>query len=153
MPDLYPVFEEVPAELVEDTEEQQEIQSPLRTPLFDFEKRQTKMDARGRPVDAIDHEAYKQWVVMCVLTERYEYLAYSPDFGTEIKAIMRANYPRPIAESEIQRTITEALGVDPRTVSVGGFSFEWKGDSVWVTCEVESVYGRDEFSFVFGGVA
>lgn len=151
MPELYPVFE-VPTEMVEDMTPQTEIPTPLKTPFFDFQSGQTKITARGRPVEAVDHEAYKQWVTKCVLTERYEYLAYSPDFGTEIKAIMRANYPRSITESEIRRTITEALSVDPRTVSVGGFAFEWQGDSVRVTCEVESVYGRDEFAFTFGGV-
>lgn len=151
MPELYPAFD-VPTEMVEDTTNQQEVPTNVKSPYFDFETGETRMKPLGRPTEAVGHESYRQWVMICAMTERYEYLAYTPDFGVEVKAIMRANYPRPIAESEIRRTITEALSVDPRTVSVDNFTFKWEGDSLWVTCEVESIYGRDEFTFRYGGV-
>src|SRR5690606_32310060 len=150
MPQLYPTFD-IPLEMAEDL--QQEVWPDTKAPMLDFSTGNTKMTPTGRPVEAVGADAYRQWVLTCLLAERYEYLAYGPDFGVEIKAIMRANYPRDIAESEIRRTITEALMVDPRTVSVGGFKFRWEGDSVWVTCEVEGVFGRDEVEVRYRGVA
>lgn len=148
---LYPYFE-VPAEIAEDADETTEIVSPLRSLAFDYAAGQIPISMSGRPAEVVDHEAYKQWVIKCILTERYEYPAYGPDFGTELHAIMRAGYPSDVTESEIQRTITEALRVDPRTVTVDNFSFEWNGDAVKLYFEVESVYGRDSFGFTLQGV-
>lgn len=147
MPDLYPMFD-VPEDIAEEEIEAPEIDlNPLKTAAFDFNKGETIVDLKGRVVMAENQAAYRQWVIKCVMTERYEYLAYGPDFGVEVKAIMRANYPRDIAESELERTIREALMVDPRTVSVDNFVFEWQADSVLVKCEVESIYDQEEFTF------
>lgn len=152
MPQLYPTFD-IPLEMAEDLASQQEVRPDTKAPMLDFSTGNTKMTPTGRPVEAVGVEAYRQWLATCLLTERYEYLAYTTDFGVEIRSITRANLPRDLAESEIRRTITEALSVDPRTVSVGGFVFEWQGDSVWVSFEVDSVFGRDEVEVKYRGVA
>lgn len=152
MPDLYPSFE-VPEEMVEETEtEEQDVPAPLLTPMIDFETMEIAISPTGAIKMASDHDTYKQWVMKCIMTERYEYFAYSTDFGVETEDIIRSDYPRDVAESEIQRTITEALMVDARTVSVDNFTFEWRGDSVWVSLEVESIYGRDTIATQIGGV-
>jgi hypothetical protein len=151
MPDLYPTFE-VPEDIADEAIESPEIDlNSLRTAKFDFDKGRTVIDLKGNVVVAEKQEAYRQWVMKCVMTERYEYLAYGPDFGVEAKAIMRANYPRDIAESELERAVREALMVDPRTVSVDNFSFEWLGDGVKVNCVVTSIYDQEEFNFTLGG--
>lgn len=153
MPNLYPVFE-VQNVMAEETLEDPAIElNQVKAPAFDFEKGKTVMDLKGRVVMVEAQAAYRQWVMKCAMTERYEYLGYGPDFGVEVKAIMRANYPREIAESELERTIREALMVDPRTVAVENFSFEWNSDAVVVRCEVESIYDREEFAFQYGYAA
>lgn len=101
------------------------------------------------PDAAID--AYRFWAVKCCLTERYERACYSSDFGIEFDAIVRANYPRGIAESELKRTIKEALMTDERTVNVTSFKFEWEGDSCWVYFLLESIYGVDKVEIQRGG--
>ena len=43
------------------------------------------------------------------------------------------------AESILERTITEALEVNPRTESVGNFVFTWDGDDVHCQFEVKGI--------------
>lgn len=136
---------------IEMEEENEEDDFDLRAPAFDFNEAHVKVNAVGQVVVGGAVEAYRFWVMKCLLTERYKYPAYSSDFGVEIEDIMRSDYPRDITESEIQRTITEALGVDERTVSISNFEFEWSGDSLCVSFEVDSIYGNEFYRYEHGG--
>lgn len=118
---------------------------------FNYDKEKLVVTGTGKAVKGGPIDAYRFWAVKCCLTERYQYAAYSTDFGVEFERIIAANYPRPIAESEIKRTITEALTIDNRTVSVTGFTFEWEGDSCWINFFLESVYGTDYVEIRRGG--
>lgn len=120
-------------------------------PKFDMEKLKIKLSPVGRVEIGDEKEAYRFWVMKCLLTERYKYLGYSTDFGVEIEEIIQSDYPRDIAESEIQRTITEALLVDERTLSVDNFVFVWNGDEVKVTFEIESIYNTEVYELMKGG--
>lgn len=123
----------------------------LRAPSFDYEEMKTKVNSVGEIIVGNAQDAYRFWVMKCLITERYNYLAYSSDFGVEIEEIQKANYPRDIAESEIQRTITESLEIDERTTGVENFQFDWDGDSLFITFEVDSIYGLDTFEYRRGG--
>ncbi|EGQ21064.1 hypothetical protein HMPREF9372_3347 [Sporosarcina newyorkensis 2681] len=118
---------------------------------YDYDNERLVVTGTGKAVKGDPIDAYRFWAVKCCLTERYQYAAYSSDFGVEFQAIMEADYPRPIAESEIKRTIKEALMVDERTISVTTFSFEWSGDSCWINFKLESVYGIDNVEIQRGG--
>ena len=143
---LYPTFES-PFMF----EEEQRTVKDVVAPKFDQEEEKLKVNGVGKAVIGDEKDAYRFWVMKCLLTERYRYSAYSSDFGVEIERIVRANYPRTVAESEIQRTITEALSVDERTVSVGEFSFKWEGDSLWVTLIVESIFDAEIYELKKSG--
>ena len=88
-------------------------------------------------------EAYKIWCVKAVYTERYACLAYSDDIGTEMEDAVSFDDENAV-ELAIQRTIIEALMVNPRTVSVENFKFTWNGSHVTVSF---TVFGAEEEPF------
>lgn len=149
MPDeVFPGFDTSEIDI---SEEDEAINYELRAPAFDYEEEHVRVNSIGQAIEGNAIEAYRFWVLKCLLTERYKYIAYSSDFGVEIEEIIRSDFPQGIAESEIQRTITEALKVDERTVSIGNFEFEWSGDALYVDFKVESIYGTDLYRYESGG--
>ncbi|RXM70864.1 DUF2634 domain-containing protein [Clostridium tetani] len=87
-------------------------------------------------------EALKQAIQLILCTERYEYLIYSDDYGSELKGLIGKD--RDIAESEYKRRIKEALLQDDRINNVDNFIFKYDGDGVLIEFTVFSIYG--EFS-------
>jgi hypothetical protein len=140
MPNLYPVFE-VP----EIVEQQQTEPAPEygKSWLFDFEKGDFVLDGTGRVVEADGHTAWVQWCVKTILTQRFAYVIYSSDYGTELEEAQKQP-DRKAVEIELERAITEALLVDPRTEMVKDFVFEWEGDTVKVSFVAVPVVGPPE---------
>lgn len=85
-------------------------------------------------------EAMKQAVYKILLTERYQYIMYSWDYG--IETIDLYGEPVSFVYPELERRITEALTWDERIQSVDGFEFDSseKG-SVCVSFTVHTIYG------------
>lgn len=139
---LFPVVE-VPEE--ESEEEYDAKYCP--SVLWDYEKGDFAVDGTGRIAEAEGLEAYIQWCVKTVQTERYTCLAYDDDIGTEMESL---DDDDPLAaESEIERTITEALMIDPRTEDVGDFTFSSEGDALYCTFSVKGV-GFEERTLTIG---
>lgn len=146
---MFPEFE-LPAELIDETEEQLE---EVVGYAYDYDEEQTVVTGTGKTKLTGARDAYIYWCVKCVATERYKYEAYSTDYGIEFERLIRSDYSRPVIESELERSIKEALKVDNRTVDVFNFRFRWEQDSCYINFEVRSVYGVDSISVVRGGVA
>ncbi len=136
MPNLYPTFD-VP-EIVE--QETEPAPKYGKSWLFDFAKGDFMTDGAGRVIEADEHSAWGQWCVKAALTERFAYLIYSTDYGAEIEQALKQP-SRAAVEAELERTITEALQVDPRTEVVQDFVFEWEGDTVKVKFTAIPVVG------------
>jgi hypothetical protein len=111
---------------------------------FDFATGDFKIDGTGRVREVDGHSAWVQWCLKAVLTQRQACLAYTHGFGCEVQPAMRRAASRKEAESEITRTITEALLADPRTRTVRDFSFIWEGDAVQVAFTIEPTVGTAE---------
>ncbi|RXM69436.1 DUF2634 domain-containing protein [Clostridium tetani] len=108
---------------------------PTKTYKIDFET--------GKIVGFCDGiEALKQAIYLILNTERYEYLIYSDDYGSELKGLIGKD--RDIAESEYKRRIKEASVQDDRVNNVDNFIFKYDGDNVLIEFPVFSIYG--EFS-------
>lgn len=130
---LFPVVN-VPVEEAEEEEYDEEYRPSA---LWDFEKGDFAVDGAGRVVEANGMEAFIQWCVKAAQTERYTCLAYDDDIGTEIDSLEKDD---PLAvESEIERTITEALMVNPRTEYVRDFEFTSNGDVLNCTFTVKGI--------------
>ncbi|NFA59452.1 DUF2634 domain-containing protein [Clostridium sporogenes] len=95
----------------------------------------------NRIVGFIDNvEALKQAIALILNTERYEYLIYSWNYGSELSGLIGRQ--KDIAESEFKRRIKEALLEDDRIKNVDNFIFKYNGDSVFVEFTVLSIYGE-----------
>lgn len=69
------------------------------------------------------------WCMKVSMTERYSCLAYSNDIGVEMEDALAQDDEKTV-ESMVERTIRDALLVNPRTEWVRDFEFEWNGDSM-----------------------
>jgi len=128
---LFPVFDlpEIP-----DNPEYDERYYP--SVYFDFETGDFLRDGAGRMITSAGREAYMQWCLKVASTERLSCLVYSDDIGTEFDEL--AEIPdRESRESEIERTITEALLVHPATEYVRDFEFTHEGDETYCSFTVK----------------
>ena len=99
-------------------------------------------DGANRMVECDGREAYAIWCFKVAQTERYRCLAYPDSIGTEMERAMN-NDDEATVESMVQRTITEALMVNPRTEDVLDFEFFWDGDNMHCRFRVKGV-GLDD---------
>lgn len=86
-------------------------------------------------------EAIKQAIYKILLTERYQYLMYSPNYGIETLDL----YGEPLSYvcPELERRISEALLWDDRIESVSDFEFDLsKKGSVQISFTVHTRFGN-----------
>lgn len=135
---LFPVFDlpEIPDDPVYEERYRPSV-------FFDFETGDFVRDGANKLVRADGREAYMQWCQKVVATEREQFLAYSDDIGTEFEDM--EDFPdRDTKESEIERTITEALLVHPATEYVRNFSFEYDSGKAYVSFTVKGFHWEEE---------
>ncbi len=125
---LFPVFD-VP-EI--DEPDQTDTRSYKSSVYFDYGIGDFRRDGAHRMTSSTGKEAYIQWCIKTVQTERDAFLAYSTNIGTEIETEL-AQGDRESVESELEKTITEALMVNNHTEYVRGFEFVWNADSINVS--------------------
>lgn len=106
---------------------------------FDFERGEFVVQG-GRVAVSDGYEAWAEWCVKAVKTERFVHLAYSDEYGAEIDAVGEQD-TRAEAETLLENTIIDTLEADPRTSRVTDFLFEWEGDKLRVTCTIEPTLG------------
>ena len=112
---------------------------------FDFEKGDFSLESNGEIKTATPYDAWVQWCLKTVLTQRWAFLAYSTQAGVEIEEAF-AQQDRKAQESYMEKTITEALSADPyqRTKRVYDFTFVWKTDGVEVTFWVNGLWYQEK---------
>lgn len=122
---LFPTFD-VP-EILEDSQVYEEKYK--RSVWWDFEKGDFVRDGANRILYCSGMEAYQAWCVKMAETERFACLSYPEELGVEMEEALKEDSGKAV-ESAIERTITEALSVNPCTEYVREFSFMWDGDRV-----------------------
>lgn len=122
---LFPVFD-VPEIVTPTAAEEQKFKPSV---FFDFDLGDFRRDGANKMVEADGREAFCQWCMKVARTERFEFLAYSTDIGTEMyDALDQADHAA--VESAVERTINEALMINPKTEYVRDYEFIWKGESL-----------------------
>lgn len=147
MPELFPTFDMPDIVVPEDAS------SPSygTSFLFDFSTGDFVRDGAGRVITAEPYQAWSQWCAKAAITERSAYLVYTNQFGTEVDEATKQP-TRQAVESELERTITEALMVDPRTASVTQFVFTWSGEECDVSFVATPTVGTPQkVEVTFGG--
>lgn len=91
------------------------------------------VDSNGRVPTVDGATAYHDWIMRTLATPRYGRPIYTRQHGCELVDILRKGLAPSVLESEIIRTITEALTADPRTKGVGDFSFARTGTAMEVS--------------------
>lgn len=86
-------------------------------------------------------EAYKIWCIKTAQTQRFSCLAYDDDIGTDMDEAVSEEDDNAV-ELAIERTIEEALMVNPRTEAVEDFDFMWETDTIYVSFTVSAVGGE-----------
>lgn len=129
---LFPVFD-VP-DITEVQTDKPEGYSP--SAYFDFEIGDFKRDGAYKVAAATGQEAYIQWCLKVVMTERDSYLAYSSNIGVECEAAL-AEADRAAVESALEKTITEALMVNTITEYVRNFQFKWSADALDISMDIK----------------
>lgn len=136
--ELYPVIE-VPDEEEDGGEYDTEYRRSVK---WDFESGDFARNGSNQVMEADGYEAYATWCYKTAQTERGECLAYPEEVGAEMEDAL-ANDDNETVESMIERTITEALEVNPRTEYVRDFEFDWNGDTLHVVFHVKGINWED----------
>lgn len=109
-----------------------------RTAKWDPSIRDFARDGANRMLECTGEQGYMIWCYKIAQTERYACLGYDGDIGVEMEQT-KGDDRESIVESMIERTITDALKVNPRTESVGEFEFNWNADEVHCTFLVKGI--------------
>ena len=109
------------------------VRQPSRTFRMDFENKRIAGYTDGL-------EAVAQTIYCTLGTERYAYLIYSWNHGTEFWNL--TGKPIPYVKSELKRRITEALMQDDRIDRVDSFMFEQNGRALCVSFVVYTSLGE-----------
>lgn len=122
-------------------------------PLFqeyawDFERDCFLYDVNGRHLLLTGNPALEVWIYKALKTERFEYLAYSWQYGIELKPFIGKVMGVQERYSELRRVITECLMVNPYIRSIDSFSItsENRAELVRVHITLTTVYGEVEIN-------
>lgn len=140
MPDLFPTVGTAEATYVD--EAASDTVNYGKTVQFDFEKHEFILSPTGRQKTVTSSDAWGEWCVKALCSERYKYLIYSDNYGEEIDTLLGKSYPRKVVESEIRRMVKDCLMVDKRTASVDNFQFTWIDDGIMFSCDVKNTIGE-----------
>lgn len=135
---LFPVVESP-----EFIQESDTLDSEYRyTVTWDVAKGDFVLDGKNRMCMCSGMEGYRVWCCKTALTQRYACPAYPDEIGTELDEAL-AEPDEKAVQSALERTITEALMVNPRTEYVRDFVFTWNGDNVSCSFIVKGVEGNE----------
>ena len=114
---------------------------------WDLEAGDFVRDGANRVVGCDGMEAFATWCHKTVQTERYCCLDYPDSIGTEMERAMDHDDEK-LVESMVERTVRDALMVNPRTEDVYGFDFAWDGDVMHCSFLVKGVGWGQEIAMV-----
>lgn len=149
--ELFPIFD-VPEMDAEEEEEEYDVEYK-RSIRWNPELGDFVRDSSNRLAESDGYEAYVIWCYKMLQTERDSHLAYiekfsGSDLGVEMEAVAQEDDHETV-ESMIERTITEALEVNPRTEYVGSFIFSWEGDDLHCQFEVKGIHWDETIQIKF----
>lgn len=113
------------------------------TVQFDFEKHEFILSPTGKQKSVESSDAWGEWCIKAMSTERYRYLIYDDRYGEEIDTLLGTSRPHEVIESEIRRMTRDCLLCDPRTAQVDDFQFQWLTDGIMFSCRLVNTQGDE----------
>ena len=132
-----------------ETEDDEEEGAGYKSSIFfDFDSGDFVTTHDGKLKEASGYEAWRQWCIKTLMTQRYACEAYSDDIAIDFESALQAG-TRDEIESILQREIEEALMADPseRTLYVGAIEFKWEADSCVIFVQIQGIDGTADIEF------
>lgn len=85
-------------------------------------------------------EAIKVWVYKALKTERYKYLIYSWNYGSELETLIGYKYPKDLLKPELDRYIKECLSVNPYILNITLEDIILDKGSLQVNLTLDTIY-------------
>ncbi len=111
---------------------------------YDFEKNEFKL-RNGKEYLVSGDEALKIWIHKALITDRFKFIAYDDDYGSEINTLIGISGSSDIINLELKRMITETLMVNPYIVELSDFNVTNEGSKKIISFKVSTIY--DGFTF------
>ncbi|MEY8355265.1 DUF2634 domain-containing protein [Lachnospiraceae bacterium 54-53] len=112
---------------------------------YDPEHNRLALGEDGLPYMVEENEALRIWIYKALSTERFHYVAYDTDYGSETDTLIGKNYNTDITNSELKRMIVEALMCNPYIEELSNWEFEAERNRIRVSFDVTTIYGTDRF--------
>lgn len=110
---------------------------------YDFKTNNYVIDEKTNDFKVVEgNEAIEMWVYFALLTNRYEHLIFSWDYGTELVKLIGQKFTRGYTESEAFRFVKEALMINPYIVDVINREIKFSENELKIKIKVVSVYGE-----------
>ena len=118
------------------------VESPTKTYKMDIED--NKKDLRIKDYTD-ERKAMEQAIYKIILTERYQYLIYSWNYGIELRDLF--GKPIPYCCVEVERRIREALPQYGRINKVYNFEFDTpEFETIFVKFKADTIFGEMDLS-------
>ncbi|WP_291578666.1 DUF2634 domain-containing protein [Clostridium sp. UBA6640] len=143
---IFPTFTDEDIKVIEEVENELNINEEIpREYAWDFQKNEFILkDGKFVVVEGI--EALNIWIRKALITERYRYLAYTTDYGSEIESLVGKNYSKELTKSEIKRFLKEALEINPHIKGISDIDVLSYKDKITVNFKVETDLGEVKVS-------
>ena len=109
---------------------------------WDFEQDKFLYDGNGNHIMVTENKALEVWIYKALKTERFQYLAYSWNYGIELKPFIGKVMGVQERYSELKRAIVECLMSNAYIVSIDTIDFTAESAKVTCTVTLTSVYGE-----------
>lgn len=111
---------------------------------WDFDNDCFKYDEYGGHILLTKNDALEVWIYKALMTERFSYLAYSWQYGIELKPFIGKVMGVQERKSELRRVIVECLMVNPYIKSIDKVEFEEenRGNTLTVKLTLTTIYGE-----------
>ncbi|WP_027628229.1 DUF2634 domain-containing protein [Ruminiclostridium cellobioparum] len=108
---------------------------------WDFGKNQFILE-NGRMKILEGAEALKVWICKMLKTQRYRYLIYSWNYGSELEKLIGAGYASNTVRNEVKRLLEDALQVNSGIKGTKNVNVTFSGDKLDLSFTVITDYGE-----------
>ncbi|MCQ4637665.1 DUF2634 domain-containing protein [Anaerovorax odorimutans] len=96
----------------------------------------------GRVVEGV--EAVKVWAWLALRTQRYRYMIYSWDYGSEYEDLIGTTHTNEYLDTELKRMTEECLSTNKYIIGIENFAFEKQEECLKIRFKLLTVFGEEE---------